>query len=867
MKFAFEVRSSQFFVIKIFSALAFGCLVAFFFKLAVFNTFFEEKQFSDYGPTLFSGGDPLLLLYQYIVLVVASTFMGWFLVSKDIKIWPIQSFFNKENYVKSIILIFGAFSFALLPLFSALEISGNINFIGAEIIFSGIAVIFLQDRAFSSFSLFKSLEYLLKKIFLFLFISLVLFHLPKISVLDLMSKEAGLLYEIRSYFFLFVAALCALSFFLTRDESKSNTFYLALLLCGIYIASIRESWVYWGLDAFHEGENFLSPILLLASNKIFLQDFYPIHGLGRNIWHGYFAAKFSSDNLYFFRLIQALTYPVVHSLAAAFLYKYSKSFFVPVTFFVLTYLTGFLEERDLPPLFFVLFLLLPLANNQIKEFSFSQCSVGFVLFLISIYSFEFFIFVPVAMAASLFFYLYQFVVVKNKIVPWVHISYFGSFMVFFLWLGDRTVLWFKVIISALSKSPNLLERSFSVPSTLSLEYVLIAVFFLVFMFFHISSVVFFLKKATKSLTLCQLVTALFSMISLMFFVRAFNRSDAGHVLYAFGASIPIMIGLLIYYKFLSVRVFMMVGGGLLCALLFELHQKDRLFFEVLSERARYDQRVSETEVRKMTNVGNITVPENVINDSHITNDELLGLQTLVDKGYTLFDLTNQPVLIYGVVGSPIVTRDIHSLFYSGYKEQNTIIEELKESEKTLIIWSSGHWSETLDHTYVETRLPLVSEFILNRTNYLYEIGRFQVLSEEKISGFNHSLNNASSNLIRQQYEYGFSPSRVNFYPEERATLDFNSKSNSLELSGVKPDAIKLKTLSTHEDEAVVLMKSENQSIASIKFKVKAGENELFFRLSSLPVYVFNNITSIELEYNQEKTNLLAFEASSKNSAL
>jgi hypothetical protein len=338
----------------------------------------------------------------------------------------------------------------------------------------------------------------------------------------------------------------------------------------------------------------------------------------------------------------------------------------------------------------------------------------------------------------------------------------------------------------------------------------------------------------------------------MFFVRAFNRSDIGHVLYGYAISVPVIIGLAIYYKAVSDRTAILVALALLVVLGVNTANNGQLNMDVLKQRPGYDARLNRNDVRSLRDFGAIQVPAGTIDDSQMTTTELAVMQSLVKAGYRLFDMTNEPVLIYGAVNSPLVARDIHTLFYNTYREQMEVVSRLKNSGKTLIVWSAGHWSETLDSTYVEYRLPLVSEYLVRAYPYTYRIGKFVIYSEQVLPEMK-----VENVLPRDQYDLGYAPSRMGPYKQEIVSELITNANGIFNISVSKPDALQVETDATGGGVVTVYIRKKGERVCIVNFKVPKGNSKSFIRLSNLPAYIRSAPDEIEVKESDSGTRINA----------
>lgn len=827
------------FIARIAFAIICGVVLTYLFKLSIYDGYLGLRKFPDYGPTLFSGGQPDKLLYLYIVLVAVSTLLGLALL-KYFKYMPLLDKWaasGASNIIGTITLLLMFTTVSIAALVTGGTHTSHFKIVLFLLTGFGVATFFIR-RSLGT-KLLNDLVAVSEATFSFLFAAIVLFHLPKIPVLNAIFQQSANKGAAIGLFFGMITLATTISYFLTRSSPRSTWLKLSILLVGVYVVSIREAWINWGVDAFHEGESFLTANYLINGSYKFLADFFPVHGLGRNILHGYFAAIFSDNNLYFYRAIKAITYPFVHVLIFAFLYRYTKKFSVPLAFFVLSYLLGIVEELDIEPFVLLAFILVPLSGNSNKQ-HWGRVGAGIALFLASIYSFEYFILLNIGMFVTFVHYLYIGNRAKLYPTPWLHISFYGCILIFVAVLGSNIVIWLDIVRNALAKSPNLLERSLESPRDFSILFFFISAFFAPFLLFNITSIVSFIRKQKYTNTLATLV-AVFSMLSLMFFVRAFNRSDIGHVLYGHSISIPVIIGLAIYYKAISDRAVILISLALLTIQGTNTAINGQLSMDVLKQRPGYDARLSRNDVRALQEFGAIKVPSGTIDGSHMTAAELVGLQSLVKEGYRIFDMTNEPVLIYGAVNSPLVAKDIHTLFYNTYREQLEVVSRLKASGKTVVLWSAGHWSETLDSTYVEYRLPLVSEYIIRAFPMTYGIGRYVIYAQQELP-----VGGIVNYGVRNHYDLGLAPSRMTPYRQERVSTLMENATGNVKISEKKPDAIYVDVGATGGGRIFINLKNQGKNVCSVAFIVPRGDSKNFIRLSNLPAYIRNHVDEIDV---------------------
>ncbi len=844
------------FIKKIALAIVFSVVVVSLFNIIFYKDYIKVRKFPDYGPTLFSGGQPNILLWLYIVLVVSATGIGWLLTALSARSSLGDRLRRNSQYDVGLITI----ALMILTVTMTAIVTGDMQtehyrtsllLLGGTFLGVGVSSISIQKIETGGVSIIlhfarrlpkteqKFAEYA-KFIFILIFIVIAVFHMPKIPVLYGMAVQASMVKESVGLFLALLFGSAGIGYLLANSPLPSKRLTLSLILSSIYLISIRESWIYWDVDAFHEGESFLTANLLLNGPYKFLEDFFPVHGMGRNILHGYYAGIFSDYNLYFYRIIQALTYPFIHVLIAAFLYRYTRKLFVPMTFFVISYLFGFVEERDISPFFLMALLLIPL---KIKKSDIPlKIAAGIMLFLESIFSLEFFVLLNIAMAVTFICRLYLQIRSRRFNIPWMYVSYYGGLLAALFLLGSGFSHWLSAVRNALTKSPNLLERSLEARESFSFLPFSLSSFFAVFLLFHLVNSVAFLRGSRRMISDKNMLVVIFSLVSLMFFTRAFNRSDIAHVVYAYSASLPVIVGFALRYKYIRGQDFLLGSLALVIFLGATYAQKGSFSMNILSQRPIYDERLTRGDVRPLQNFGAIQVPSGTVSDdSHMTQAELNELQSMVRDGYKIFDMSNQPVLIYGAVKSPLVTNDIHTLFYNTYGEQVAVIEKLKFSgNKTIVLWSAGYWTETLDYTYMEYRLPILSEYINTAYRFAYRVGRFTILSDQPLLG----KTALTSGIGREQYDLGFAPSRMEPYKQESVSTLASFSADRTSIKGLTPDAIAIDVFAAEKGPIYLQLLSNGLPVCTVTFSVLEGASVNFIRLANLPAYRHSEPTEL-----------------------
>lgn len=820
-----------------------GILFTSFFRLYYLDRKLLYAQYPDFGPSLLSGNHPDLLLKLYIVLVVSTTFFATILLFVHPKM---TKFLNSWQ---SVILLGGITTFTYTWITGTLaHETFTPHLEKSGLLLSLVIFILLMDKAGKLKAILRIFSDNAENAFFFIFCVILLFHAPKYQVLNELFMQSGLKYESISFFILQIFLTIMIALLLTWNKGARESFILTMVFIGIYVISIRESWINWGLDAFHEGESLLTVPYLFRDSP---NDFFPVHGYGRNIWHGYYVFLFSDNNVYFNRVIVALAYPIVHVLIAACLYKYSRSILLSVIFFVLSYMTGMLEERDIPPLLLIVLLIVPLSNNKNTLHNLRDYVVGMILFFGSLYSIEHFVFINIITLVLILTWLLHTIrrITHNQLANILK-AYYLTLIMFGILFFRKADNWINAVLNALEKSPNLLERPLTIPYEFSFTYFTLTILFVCFLTIFISVTVSYFKSSTNPISSADTVFAIMGMLSLMFFVRAFNRSDIAHILYAFSISIPLMIMIVVNKGILKSHHYKSWATLILVLSIVQSFVIKDATLMSLRERPKYDTRLEVTDVRNSEQVGELIFPAATVSDAHVTVQELAGLERLVESGFKIFDMTNQPVLVYGILDNPLVVYDMHTLFFNTYAEQRKIIKSLDNIDSSLVLWSANHWSETLDGTYKEYRLPILSRYILKAYNYNYRIGRFVLLSKTKLD-----LPEAfDSNQKHDNYNLGFAPSKIRPYDEEFAR-DLNAPT-AQKVSNLDIDALIVELDAMGGGEVVVAVKSNLKIVCQIVFNAPSGRSDNFIRLSNLPCV--NRVDTFEVTINAKDagTNII-----------
>lgn len=842
-----------------------GLCGAIVFKIVPYDLFIGKRSFYDMGPSLLNGRQPDMLQYSYVVLVVLASAAAagflWWRCRNDSGALAV-SYPNVTPYTYATVLGFAALMQIVV---SSLAGVGWTPFmtsaIGWSVIALGGLVAFHYKRT-KVLSVATSLEPTARIVIIAAFAAMCVAHAGKLITLGAIFLQTGMRQQAWIVFILFIGIAFIIGWLCTPKKTFTSRVRGALLGGTVYIISIREASILWGVDTFHEGETFLTGTFLLGGAYEFLSQFIPIHGLGRNVLPSYISALFSNDNLYFSRTVRALYFPLVDVLIVGFLVKYSGSVIVALCFFVLNYLFGFLFDWDISPFFLVALLLVSTIRGQIHCAGMAFAA-GLALFMESIYSYEFFLFIHISLVATLGFGSYQY---SGRSFPpslrWLYAGFYGATVVFFISLWNRSSIWFDVLRNAIGKSPNLLQRELEIPTGFSPEFFLLVSFVSLFVVFHLVNIVGFLPYIRRAkLNPKRVVIVACSMVSLMYLVRAFNRSDMGHVLMALYISAPVILGLLLHYRFVR-RDLVVIGTCLAITVkLSSLLWHGQLSLDVFKQAAFLDARLATNTVPSLAELGSLKIPAGTASRDLVTPEELGILVGLKNAGFKLYDMSNQPLLVYGIVGAPLVDRDMHSIFYNTFNEQLEVIQRLERARDSLVIWSSRHWTETLDGTYSELRLPILADYILKLYSYTYQFGRFTVLSRSELEGWREERIESDS-LLRRHYDLGFAPGRMSHYGGERVMLikDVGAM-NMVDIKGSKPDAVRIEVLAHSETKVVIAVFKEDRELVAISFRVHPGTTHHFVRLNSLPAVVRDDPTTFRYEIEGDtavvmKTELL-----------
>jgi hypothetical protein len=193
---------------------------------------------------------------------------------------------------------------------------------------------------------------------------------------------------------------------------------------------------------------------------------------------------------------------------------------------------------------------------------------------------------------------------------------------------------------------------------------------------------------------------------------------------------------------------------------------------------------------------------------------------------------------------------MHTLFYNNYNEQQSVIKQLQLSKKVVILWSANHWSETLDSTYVEYRLPILTSFILKNYTKSYKIGKFILLSN---SDLNFTVFK-DFNLSYRKYNLGYSPSRMSQYKQEIFS-DPISVSTIDPIKGLNPVAISIDLEATGGGDVVIKQMFNGAVISEIFFKAPKGKSKNFIRLNNIPNYYHAGSPMFEITASDPGTKI------------
>lgn len=811
-------------------SMVFATLFTIVFTNGVLTNFFINKKYYDYGVSLFIGNSPDKDLYIYILAITSSVFFitSLWLLSK-ILIFRKLDLFSFEN--KKISIFFISVFLFFTPFYAHTEIPYVYMIVFLTMFL--ISIYFNEN---------KNITYVTNS-FLILILSIILFyHIPKVTVLVDIFYASGKPKTIIGLFCALVISIFFITFNLFKSASVRHKILVSFIFVLIFFIGINEYRTTWGIDVFHEAEGVLNGHFLFNAQYAFYENFFPIHGLFRNSIPAYISTFFSDNNLYLVRVVTTFYSSFFILLVTMLIYRFSN-IFISIGFFILNYTYPLLDPLDLSPFLIISFLLLSVAN---KESKYLYYLTGIFLGLDSIYSYEFMIFYLLAFSfiASVYFYK------NNSKKTYTRDIIFGFLFIWLIiavYLNTRLPSLFSYMIELLKMSPNLLDRPIDFPKKESFIFLIIYVILPFFVFLHLlqASKYVFLEKTNKF----GFILAIFSLVSLMYFTRALNRSDDGHIIQGLYISIPIFIAFFVFYSTRNRQFFTTFVSVIVVFQIYNQFMQNKEFFSFLKNSALYDRRMTKDQIPLGGSFGKAYVPL-ISLDSVISSSEMNGLMMLKSNGYTVFDYTNQPYLVYGILGYNLTHADIYTIFTNTMTQQKNIISSLTENKKAVILFTANHWSETLDNNYQEYRLPIVSKYIAITYPYKYILGRFVVLSQENLSFYNDQKSRNNDKLTTQ-YNLGFAPARMTFYKEEcisrRIQVDLN-KNGIFQISKSFFDALILKATNITDDSDIKLtFRHDDLVIFTISFKPKNGFEENFIRFSNLLIYNQNNVNNIKIE--------------------
>lgn len=811
--------------------------------LAIYFPVLAERKFADFGPTLFMGDNPDQWTFAYIFFVLGAFPTAWLLTLANRLRWPGAGLLDQLAKIHP-----GAILATLLPLAFAFELI-LLRRLDQPIFATGLAVQIALIGAIVIYAFLREGPQLwADRIAGFLIAltlgSIFLLHIGKFHTVALMGYAAGHFWAVAAVCTIFALCIIAVAMVFPVAKTKRGMITTAVVGFVVYLISISENRVYWGVDVFHEGETVISPMIMLGLDRYTPDSFTPMHGFGRNIWPGYIATLIEPGNLYLTRLIYTLSLALVPALATLCACYVSNSVRVGVALFLATYFFPIFTSLDVDPLVFVLVMIAfrALFRNEADSRA-DDIAVSACILALSLYSKELLLFVNVAMLASLTPWAITGISQRRFTLPRIHL-YYAGLLIAFLLINALFLHRDLAVLEAISKSPNMLERDILPPAALQPSWLFILTFFPLFVWFCLATSSSMMANVGARLSNAHFIVGLLGLIWLMYFLRAFNRSDEGHIIYGFHAATFLIPSLLVHFgavrKGTIVALILFAGATSLAIRLNEGHS----FAKMFPQSVNVDGRVPAKDVQLLQTVGEIKLPALLPADSLATTEELAALKGLVDTGTPLFDLSNQPVLIYGVVPSEIIDIDIHTLFYGSAKDQTTTAERLRQRPDAVVVWSGNHWTETLDYTYVETRLPLLSNFLLSNFPYIYRVGRFVFLSKTDRSVQLGS--NVRPDAFRDRYELGFAPERLGTYPEETVEVVGSADTLTFKLDR-KASAIVVKAAATATTPVeLVLNGKDKDAPLVIAFKAIAGDHDYFIRLNNLPRYVTQTLDSVEI---------------------
>lgn len=760
---------------------------------AGFSSFLDHKRYYDFGPSLLGNSSPVYEMYFYILLTIM-TFLASFVFSRFFK--PKKHFFYGVSQ---------QISEKLFPFFEN-----------------------------------KTFERILAFVLLAAFFTVLYYHIGKMPILLEQAERSGLpqaTYIVLSFSFITVFLIAYAS---SKKSNILSKLIISMTFVSFYFVYLKEWPISWGIDTFHEGESFLTGKLFFAESYRFFQDIIPVHGFFRNVIPSYISILFTDNSLYFERMVGMYYFAFLSTLILLLVYRFT-TLLTTVAFFLLTYTLHFYAVLDLSPFFLFVFLLYSLRKRYGRPIFFLM---GLFLALESLYSYEFMIFVNIALFSFVILYALK-SKFQNSLINLFLIGYFSTWAIFLMFFISELGILFEYIKSLLSKSPNLLERPFSFPQGFSSYSFMIYIFFPLFFLYHMRNTLklFFLQDSLR-----RALYFIFSALSLLFFIRAFNRSDDGHILLAFYISFPIILISILQTKYALQNIFKTIVLILLILLYIPNALENKSVQpSFLKQNIFYDKRIeTPNAVPRSNQVGNLSLPGHSYRN-FIGKGELVILKKLIGKNVTFYDFSNQPLLVYGILGNPVITNDYHTLFYNTFKEQEDLIKTLESHPNTAIIFSSNHWSETLDGTYQEYRLPIVSQYLFKTYPYVYKIGRFTLLARNPLP-LKHPFIVESTQSLRRSYDLRYAPMHMKEYKQEQIAKRYNICGHGCHypqfeiLEGT--NALNFSTDMAKNTDITFTFSATNDEPFQIHVRVKKGQHESFVRLDNIPVYIrtaFNNL--------------------------
>lgn len=825
MKQFFRISTAMQLVIY---SLIFGFLLNTFLFKYVFKDFFLNKKYFDFGPTIYNGSNPDVEMYFYVLFIALSfifIFIGWWINKSN-------NTFITNNYLRNInlTLIFIVCLLFITPLYAKTEVP------------MGYLIIFLSTIFFSSLIKNHSFGILLNILLASFFLIVFYYHIPKISVLIEIFIQSGRPKLIFGLLSILLLVMFSISMSI-RNRPLRYKLIIFFIFVMIFFICIKEYPITWGIDTFHEGEGILNAHYLYSNSYNYYENFFPIHGFFRNTIPSYIAGLFSDNNLYLDRVIKSFYNSFFITVVIFLIYRFSN-LSSAIAFFLLNYTCSLFNPLDISPFFLIALICLTFATKNSKYLFYI---VGSIVGLDSLYSYEFMIFYFIAFVfiSGIYFYKNKFIKSPTRDIIY---GFLIAWAVTLIFLNVHIDEFFKYLVELLKMSPNLLDRSLEYPKTQSYYYFVIYVLVPIFIFFYILKPIEYilLNKTNKY----AFVISIVSLVSLMYFTRAFNRSDDGHVIQGLYIFIPIFIAFILKVSKYNRKIFLLFVIIVLSSFVYTQKLNNKNIFEFLKQGAYYDKRLNIESIPKGGHFGSSYIPLLSLN-SLASVEEIDGINILKQNGYTLFDYTNQPYLIYGILGFELTNPDMYTIFSNTLKQQKKIIENLSKSDKTVIAFSSGHWSETLDNTYQEYRLPIVSKYISTNYKFKYKIGKFILLSKEKLP-FLIKYEKFDDLDFITSYNLGMSPSRMKHYKNENINYELKEYSSSVSIDN-SSDGIVITTDDIKQNADVRLVfKNDDSYIFDIKFKSLEQLKENFIRFSNIALFNRSNINNLVIESNNCK---------------